>query len=1497
MITNARTAELGGIAQAAAPDTVPLYSRRYTHPALPGRAVVRLVRDSLQEVEDLSLAVLGFNADGGAEVGHVRMRAIGFPAWPILTDPDNARHALNLVGDLRRADKLAKSKAGPAKELLDELAGRLGQAAPHFLPTFLEEGARIFLRHDNPSYATQFFGKAREAERTHNVPIDEQRHHLALLEFALAGALSAKELTNESKALLNRHSPKDALEMFFTLTIDRIRGGLPPHATLAADLKRLVKAAGADQKEVDERLLTAIIDSPALSKAPGGFWKSYLKPLTRLAMTHSGVRAKLAAMTPGSVQAGPWIETLEATGVADELRSGKHDAVDWAQRMCKQVLDNWNAEYLHELAEFIRRLTALRGAKVTLNVPGWVLEPDILDALIEVGAELDLPGLTSHRKLRFGHWVMDDRRSDLRHLAASPFADAAISGIGDLDFEDHLPELLTHDGTRRLLHTWVRPRLTAESTAVDFTHELERLLPVYSTEGLAEFQDELDEFESRADLALILANTLREGLLVELGWPALEEAIAEFGTDPITFHLCWPAIGVASGLRVIWVEGENRVGDVTLHIPGGKGSAHVRWLRVQGQTCCIHRDASYDLYLTWESDPTNHLALDRSWYAFQDDTVHFEVPGGRLLGAGLLRPGDRTLSVEGIESMLSDGTHFWIAEKHIKEVDPATGKVGRESLPSGLANLVEQHLRDDWQLDHDSVVWYPAVPGSEGSPLPTAGGMHGWASLHRGDQSLRVFVDGTNWTPPGLHARVAARRPGGGLWGLNANGNLLSHTTGASIAASLTRDSEAHPLHFLPLAGWHYLRPRDEPASVRLRALEPHLAARILEVTEDEITDAARIQVANLIGTTAEPLVEAVCQIALLVNTSGAALKQVREAAEAPQDAGTFTEWEPSADAVSWIRSNCDAATRRAGYRYLARHITDSPAPEAAIQPSVWIGLAYPELYLAGATRPFSTRDEIGGAAATIGAIRDQGLHRPGARLFTIAQDYDHRLDIDDGALIQTSVGNVLALTSNYSFGEGFPLLCLSLDGAMPESVDDHAVQTFAEASNVDLDRVIQAFELLLEQGPPAWVPERAERLAAGTGWPLPAAKVFLAQMPNMRYYVHNWLPKAIRELLGLKVAEAQVARNFLTAIDDDVLLKLMLAGCHEPLTLARDGVDVDAIVAAWKRLSQDRFEFPGEVLQQIDRAFAWDGSLGLRNLAETPHIDDMRQLLWLAYSLPLDADLRAWAAGRFPALRDAAFNRPLMSHFYDHSERQAVRVALGLPAFDLPPQNQVDQFDAWRLTATPWHDVLEFYPDQVRSWDLEEGRAAALPADSLGVEIGLLCALQRGDFEPIEAALATPGEGWAQDPLRSAPEAVASVREQLGLDEDAARYWLQLLALPDPKDANIHRWNGWTRAKRLKAAAPLIEQGLVVEAKRSRAGRSLFLPGGWLEASAPHLPLEVWKAPFFDLYDEPKVKPRLGVVVPQVPLTRLFADAWQRYRDGDIPGYTELRTERYRRR
>src|SRR5690606_30907438 len=97
-------------------------ARAYSQPALPGRAVVRLTAENLAAAADLELDVLGFTAaEVRGPVGFERRRALRFPGSAILSDPKNARYALDVVKDLRKAARKAKSKPGHAKELVDAI--------------------------------------------------------------------------------------------------------------------------------------------------------------------------------------------------------------------------------------------------------------------------------------------------------------------------------------------------------------------------------------------------------------------------------------------------------------------------------------------------------------------------------------------------------------------------------------------------------------------------------------------------------------------------------------------------------------------------------------------------------------------------------------------------------------------------------------------------------------------------------------------------------------------------------------------------------------------------------------------------------------------------------------------------------------------------------------------------------------------------------------------------------------------------------------------------------------------------------------------------------------------------------------------------------------------------------------------------------------------------------------------------------------------------------
>ncbi|MYT35191.1 hypothetical protein GTY66_03820 [Streptomyces sp. SID8356] len=143
----------------------------------------------------------------------------------------------------------------------------------------------------------------------------------------------------------------------------------------------------------------------------------------------------------------------------------------------------------------------------------------------------------------------------------------------------------------------------------------------------------------------------------------------------------------------------------------------------------------------------------------------------------------------------------------------------------------------------------------------------------------------------------------------------------------------------------------------------------------------------------------------------------------------------------------------------------------------------------------------------------------------------------------------------------------------------------------------------------------------------------------------------------------------------------------------------------------------------------------------------------------------------------------------------------------------------------------------------------------------------------------AVPAGAYEADPRHSCPELVERVAEELGVGTDAAALHLQLATLAAPTDRNVRRWNGWSAEQHRRAAAELLATDAVVEAKRARAGRTLFLPGDWTEIGAPHLPLEKAKLAahaVWPLYGDRVVAPFVRIL-PTAPLHEMFTEAWER--------------------
>ncbi|ARE78396.1 hypothetical protein B6R96_34360 [Streptomyces sp. Sge12] len=145
------------------------------------------------------------------------------------------------------------------------------------------------------------------------------------------------------------------------------------------------------------------------------------------------------------------------------------------------------------------------------------------------------------------------------------------------------------------------------------------------------------------------------------------------------------------------------------------------------------------------------------------------------------------------------------------------------------------------------------------------------------------------------------------------------------------------------------------------------------------------------------------------------------------------------------------------------------------------------------------------------------------------------------------------------------------------------------------------------------------------------------------------------------------------------------------------------------------------------------------------------------------------------------------------------------------------------------------------------------------------------------------PAGAYEADPRRSCPELVAHVAAELGTHADAAALYLQVATLAAPTDRNVRRWNGWSAKRHTEVREELLATGTVVEAKRARAGRTVFLPGEWTELKAPNLPLETVKlaSHLVRPLGSNSIRAPFHRVLPTAPLHEMFAQAWERRSPG----------------
>ncbi|WP_448320918.1 hypothetical protein [Streptomyces sp. CO7] len=432
---------------------------------------------------------------------------------------------------------------------------------------------------------------------------------------------------------------------------------------------------------------------------------------------------------------------------------------------------------------------------------------------------------------------------------------------------------------------------------------------------------------------------------------------------------------------------------------------------------------------------------------------------------------------------------------------------------------------------------------------------------------------------------------------------------------------------------------------------------------------------------------------------------------------------------------------------------------------------------------------------------------------------------------------------------------------------------TWTRPGRYTRDRLLALVAAVRERGPLPWDPAAVTALARATGVSRAAAALLLAGAPAPYRFTAEE-----REVLGLRTAEAEDGLKEVRALTEADLIAVTAD------VLPDDPGDL------WR---------PGGLREVASRlAAAWADRFGAWPQAS--------ETAWQA-ALPLDRQISAadlcrlfLDPERVPSVGIIGVNPRWLEPRYR-----------GLPTvWDVRSRPDAELLLDALLTAVPWayaelpagDAVREGAPELVRYL-----RRTLTRTDSPGrlLRDALVHGTRRTDAgrlwltgEACERMTARIGSGalpegaYETDPRASAPKLVAEVTCRTGLSEDAAALYLQLLALPSPTDRNVRRWNGWTARQHREAAGELADRRLVVRDRRPRAGREVFLPGGWAPSGRPTWglrpppPLERWKVPLLgaELSHEGKV-----THLPPLPdtLPELFGRAWRLVCDGDGPAPT----------
>ncbi|WBO62150.1 hypothetical protein [Streptomyces camelliae] len=820
-------------------------------------------------------------------------RSTTYALWAAAHDPAEHSAALALLDEVGTAVTRAYPKMG---RCLDQLRRRARSVPSAHLPWFWDTVTHRLLGYPGGT-AAKAYTLARKAEQEHALAVDPDWRRAQALLCAARGELPVKELSQHQRWLAGQLPAAEAHEEYVrVLTAWAASPGELP-ADLARRVRASARAAGLGTAE-DARVLGLLLGGARGKAVPDALLEAATAPLTEHPQD-PGVQAALLDLFPESRNdAASWLRLLLSAGVVDAVAAGHltpdGGAAGWLGRYTRAYRHRraayggverqpMPAELFEIVARFAPRLRAA-GTPVRIHEdqyhwPG--LDADLLDACLAEAIAVEDPG----DAVGLTFWG-DRSRRDLKALAADPLFGRRLEGTvhaGLRGAGTAITRLPENAGIAGEVHTRVEALLGALrggglAAADEAVTELATLLDRPTATAL----DGIEEALAALDLTGPLARTLRAGLPEELGWPALEAALAGFDpADTLRVTCTWPVLTVFGAGRAVAVDHAGTRASCTFRVPD-EATGHA-----------VHHVGGQFL-VSWRTGD-RHSGADRAFWTDRPDEVftpqdtfglrpyggliqgglgyQFETPdrGGRFDGERVLRPGGR----EGIghhDLQLSDGHRFWSAQVfHTRAgwvpYDPVTGdRTGEPGLPEFHREIELPSGRGVFGGSYSLATLPENAPAS---PLGRHGRLVGCRVYHRTPYRGPSPTDFLLESVDGRTAHYRSHRPGRRPWGIIGlpeggeqavlvgqktvrchaadDNSLLWQVHGFVPPADRDRDrpptlgEDAGPVP--PPAFWHFLTTRDERSSKALRTVADITVRALLDAAL-ESADAALLDAA-----------------------------------------------------------------------------------------------------------------------------------------------------------------------------------------------------------------------------------------------------------------------------------------------------------------------------------------------------------------------------------------------------------------------------------------------------------------------------------------------------------------------------------------------------------------------------------------------------------------------------------------------------------------------------